>query len=62
MFQIEARDEKSRMWDVGLVGVGAGNEYATREEAEEMIPQLRTLGDDWLDAEYRVVEIKGVEV
>ena len=53
IFVIETQDS-SGQWCDDMVG--DANEFATRDEAEAMIPELRKLGDDWLDAEYRVVE------
>lgn len=54
-YQIETQDAFGNWTDQGL-GTG-DNEFATTEEAEAMIEQLRTIGDDWADATYRVVEV-----
>ena len=38
--------------------VGEPNVFGSVDEAEEAIAELKTLGDDWLQAEYRVKEIR----
>ena len=38
-------------------GLGEDNEFATAEAAEQMIPELRLIGDDWASAEYRVTAV-----
>lgn len=37
-------------------GIGDQNEFATAEAAEAAIEELRAIGPDWADADYRVVE------
>jgi hypothetical protein len=37
--------------------VGEPNVFGSEAEAEEAIAELKTLGDDWLEAEYRVKEV-----
>jgi len=61
MFEIQSRNLNHRYfteWDPSAVGRD-GNEFETAEAAEAMIPELRKLGEDWADSEYRVVEIEG---
>jgi hypothetical protein len=38
--------------------VGEPNVFGSEAEAEEAIAELKTLGDDWLEAAYRVKEIR----
>jgi hypothetical protein len=37
--------------------VGEPNVFGSEAEAEKAIAELQALGDDWLDAEYRVEEV-----
>jgi len=37
--------------------VGEPNTFGSEAEAEEGIADLKTLGDDWLEAEYRIREV-----
>lgn len=39
------------------IGDEAENVFATREEAEAMIEQLKAIGEDWAAAEYEVREV-----
>ena len=39
--------------------VGADNVFDSVGEAERAIAELKTLDDDWRDAEYRVEEVAG---
>jgi hypothetical protein len=39
--------------------VGADNVFDSEDEAERAIAELKTLDDDWRDAEYRVEEVAG---
>lgn len=60
-FQIESRNPEgpSDNWDPSAIDGGSGaNEFPSRESAEDMIPQLKALGPDWWDKEYRVTEIE----
>jgi len=64
MFQIESRSTDTeapsyaREWSTESVEATPGtNEFATREEAEAAIEELRKLGDEWATAEYRVREM-----
>jgi hypothetical protein len=59
-YQIESRipdstDVEARQWSAYAVGM-PGNNFATREEAEAAIEDLRKLGEEWASAEYRVTE------
>ena len=38
--------------------MGEPNVFGSVDEAEKAIAALKTLGDDWLEAEYRVMEIR----
>ena len=40
--------------------VGEPNVFGSVDEAEKAIAALKTLGDDWLEAEYRVMEVRSV--
>ena len=37
--------------------VGEPNVFGSEAEAEEAIAELKTLGDDWREAEYRAKEV-----
>ena len=54
MFQIESRTHRDNQWSAD--GIGEPNEFTTIEDADDAIRQLQELGDEWADAEYRVVE------
>ena len=43
-------------WTTDGLGDPDANEFASREQAEQAITDLRTIGDDWAEAEYRVTE------
>ncbi len=54
-YMIEGRGQAGD-WSEEYVGNDTdANTFTTEEEAEESIQELRKLGDDWADAEYRVV-------
>jgi len=53
-FKIQCRDSFGN-WDESVIGPET-QIFETREGAEAAITDLRTLGPDWTDAEYRVVE------
>jgi len=53
----EIQTEHQGMWIAANVGTH-GNEFDTREEAEAAIEDLRKLGGEWADAEYRIVEVE----
>lgn len=57
-YEIQTRSDRHTEWDADAVGDRSANRFATREEAEEAIEGLRALGDDWADAEYRVVPVR----
>jgi len=58
-YRIETRPADSRDhrdWTTdGLGDPNDGNRFESREEAERCIATLRTYGDDWAEASYRVV-------
>lgn len=63
MFEIQSRNldhPSAAEWSAESVG-RCGNEFDTEAEAEAMIPELRNLGIDWADSEYRVVEIEAAD-
>lgn len=51
MYKIETRTK-----DGWSDHVGEGNAFASAAEAEQAIEDLRALGAEWAEAEYRVVE------
>lgn len=53
MYQIEMFVDGA--WDASAVG-SLGNQFDSEAEAKAEIEELRKLGDDWADGEYRVVE------
>ena len=58
MFEIQSRNRKNNLLtEWGPEGIGEPNEFASRDEAWAAIRDLQSLGEDWADAEYRVVEI-----
>ena len=56
-YQIESRTTHwaSREWSPD--GIGEPNEFDTEAEALAAIDALRQLGEDWAEAEYRVVPL-----
>lgn len=58
-FRIETRDPEStdaRDWTTDGIGDLETNSFNSREQAEQTIATLRTYGEDWAAAAYRVVE------
>ena len=57
-YMIQALDSGGQ-WDEELVGSDTpANTFETEEEAEAIIKELRTWGDDWAARTYLVVERK----
>jgi len=62
-YQIETRgtdtaDPEYGQWSTEYVGDGAMNEFSSVAEATAVVEELRLLGGNWADAEYRVTETK----
>jgi hypothetical protein len=57
MYQIESLTRYGIWTDEEITDDPAANTFETAEEAEAMIAELRTIGDEWATAQYRVVEI-----
>ena len=58
MFTIETKSAATgNAWTTE--GLGDAAEFESEELAEETIDDLRGLGPDWSEAEYRVVEVAG---
>lgn len=57
LFEIITRDTAGQWTNDGLGDAGT-NVFDTREAAEAAIAELRTLGEDWAEAEYDVREIE----
>jgi hypothetical protein len=55
-YEIETRGRYRDEW---TNDIGYDNEFASEADAREMIEELKTLGEDWAAAEYRV---RGVAV
>lgn len=55
-YKIETRDYFGQ-WSDAPIGDPTANQFATAAEAEGAVAQLRTLGEDWADSPYRIVEV-----
>ena len=55
MFEIEIRNLASTYGSEWTTEVGDANQFATRQDAWEMIGDLKKLDEEWETAEYRVV-------
>lgn len=59
IYEIQTRNRKNRLlseWSAESL-FRDGNEFATLDEAWAAVEDLKTLGEEWLDCDYRVVEI-----
>jgi hypothetical protein len=59
-YRIETRDANSddpRDWTTDDLGDPDANAFTSEEQAEQTIATLRTYGEDWAAAAYRVVEV-----
>ena len=55
MFEIETRKPNDSLLSEWTSEVGDENQFATRQDAWEMIGDLKKLDEEWETAEYRVV-------
>lgn len=53
-YRIETKDSSGR-WSSDVEAYDGANRFDSEAEAEAAIESLRKLGDEWADAEYRVV-------
>mgnify|MGYP005833024159 FL=1 len=57
MFEIQSKGDDGN-WSVDYVGEQNVASFATEEDANDMIAELKKLGEEWEDGEYRVVPVK----
>jgi hypothetical protein len=55
MFEIETRKPNDSLLSEWTSEIGDANQFATRQDAWEMIGDLKKLDEEWETAEYRVV-------
>jgi len=58
MYIIETRNKRNPNW--AMRGIGDNNLFTTDADARSMVEELKTLGDDWDTAEYRVVSLDNI--
>lgn len=63
-YRIEVRRDETSPWShEGLAACESGEvPFASIEDAQSAVAGLRRLGDDWADAEYRIVMVEAEDV
>ena len=56
MFEIQSKGSDGN-WSVDYVGGQNVASFATEEDANDMIAELKKLGEEWADGEYQVVPV-----
>lgn len=54
MYLIETRNKRDPTWSTS--GIGDNNNFICHSDAISMVEALKTMGDDWATAEYRIIE------
>ena len=56
-YQIETRNKYDSNWSSYI---GSDNFFSTKKKANDAIDELKKLGEDWAESEYRVQEMNPV--
>src|SRR5262245_21343198 len=56
-YRIESVDDQGN-WSADVVGMEHDNQFATKADAQAAIAFLRTLGEEWATAAYRIRPIR----